>query len=114
MRNAKSIQRKAKRLAGEVIPQEGHRTFDVPSGTEPGVVYHVRFLRNGHLCSCRWGQHRNGTCSHVEAARMWYALLQGYSLSLWATLEDAERQHRHIVRIDPDLWVTRRRRKDKT
>lgn len=84
-----------------------------------GKSYNSRFQHGveGAVCSCEYGQYRpygdhyRSACSHVIAMYMHYYKLAGYSVSVWTSEADAKRQHRKVLFIGDNCWVTLRRGK---
>lgn len=127
MRNAKSLQAKAK---NHQVASAGHDTFTVTSGTS-GSSYTVRLIPdtcpstgpstgsgdtsgcNGAECGCDWGKYRRASdlrsgCSHVQAV---YRHIENQSVretSTWASEEEARRQHRPTISIGDGIWMTSR------
>jgi hypothetical protein len=103
MRHAKSLQSKMK----------AHTVEEVPAG------FFVRSASsgNGYLvnhageCCCRWSHYHDTTtepCSHVLAVVAFKKAQASKSVSVWATEDDAERQHRRTAKVGEGLWMTER------
>jgi hypothetical protein len=109
-RNAKALQKKAKK--NQVRIGANRAEFIVTSATS-GNEYTVKALANGGFaCCCDWAKWHDTSarpCSHVLAVIEWLEQAGNRSTSIWATPEDAKRQHRHIERVGLGLWVTSRR-----
>ena len=104
----KDLQQKSRRL--EVVPltPEQGRYF-VTSAAKNGSYYEVTLARDGlgGSCSCPWGQYGGENCKHVLAALREHYASQG-QISFWSSLEQAQRQHRHMVQGER-LYGTLRR-----
>jgi hypothetical protein len=109
VRNAKMLQAKAAKC--EVVPDVSHHVFVVRSPS--GSVYTVRAFPNGQwTCTCAWGLNHWRTdepCSHILAARNWCEQSGMRALSFWADEESAQRQHRPVEKVGPELWATSRK-----
>jgi len=107
-RQAKTLQNKAKK--NKVQPQ-GKGEFSVTSATS-GKTYTVTNLANGGFqCTCKWSQyHRTDLkpCSHCLAVEEWLEQAGNRSLSFWTSEEEAQRQHRPVMRVGQGLWATSR------
>lgn len=107
--NAKQIQKKSHHY---LIRQIRPNWFKV-SDDETGPIYDVNLGLNGGTCTCAWGRyrpnndHRSG-CSHVVAAMAYRARQQGQQISVWASEQDARRQHRPMRAIGDGLILTSR------
>lgn len=112
MRHPKAIQTKS-RL--HEVKQLGPESFEVTSGAS-GKQYTVTLMETGATCSCEWAKYRpsenNGQsgCSHVVAVYQWTEKNRGaQSVSAWADLEEAGRQHRKVLDIGDGLLLTVRK-----
>jgi len=113
-KDVKGIQKKSK--AHEVTPL-GDDLYGVVSGAS-GQGYVVHLVSRGRqaqaTCTCPWGtqggshagQGRN--CSHVAAVVDFIAQAEERTVSLWASDEEARRQHRPALKVD-GLYYTGRR-----
>jgi len=109
-RNAKGIQNKSR--THEVIDLSGGR-FEVTSGVS-GEVYSVTIDGDaGAHCTCDWAKYRPAGvasgCSHVVSVHNHIAQQAGYKAMAWASPEDAQRQHRHVVEVGDGLTLTLRK-----
>jgi len=113
MRHPKALQTKVK--IHQVIPLD-HNTFRVVSGNS-GNSYLVRLYPDvpGGVCDCEWGKYRKYSdfyrsgCSHVQAVYRHLENLAGRETSTWASIKDANRQHRPTVNIGDDIFMTSRK-----
>lgn len=107
-RNAKAIQRKSR---AHQATQEAPAGFTVTSGSS-GKSYRV-ILGVVPTCTCDWGQYRPiGTpcgCSHVVAVYNHLSEQAGYTVSAWASQEEAARQHRTRIELGDGLTLTARK-----
>jgi len=107
-RHAKKLQSKAKKI--EIVKVEGDNiTIRSTTGKEYAIL-------NNHdgtfTCGCKWSEYhdtRFDPCSHVIAVKEMIANGESKTLSVWASREDAQRQHRHIECIGNGLFVTERK-----
>lgn len=108
-RNAKAIQEKASKC--KVYITRDPRKFDVLSPS--GETYTVTAMTSGGFrCVCEWAgwydtEYR--PCAHASAVDNWLAEAAGRKLALWASPEDAERQHRPTERVGLGMWSTSRK-----
>lgn len=109
-RNAKSLQKKAKKIAKVNVEQIGEFTYNVLSTS--GKTYELREHGGSYLCSCKWSEYHNTSvepCSHVLAVIEHRKRIDGMTTSAWANEEDAHRQHRPVEQVGMGLWTTTRR-----
>jgi hypothetical protein len=105
----KQIQRKSRYYEVRRVGPNWYKVSIPASNRE----YDVNLGLNGGTCTCPWGRfrpaydHRSG-CSHVVAALAYRAQQQGRHISVWASEQDARRQHRPMVKIGDGLIVTSR------
>lgn len=110
MRHPKQIQIKSRQHDVRWLEQN---KFLVVSG-DSGYAYLVTVRENGATCSCHWGQTqaaldgRSG-CSHVVAVMNHLAIQGQRSVSVWSSINAAERQHRPILNIGNGLLLTTRK-----
>lgn len=108
--NVKEIQKKSRSYT---VRQVGPNWFKV-SGDESHRQYDVNLGLNGGTCTCQWGHHRpvndrRSGCVHVIAAINYRARKHSRRVSVWASEEDARRQHRPTLKIGDGLILTSRR-----
>lgn len=108
-RNAKGLQKKAKK---HQVSPKGHGRFAVTSASS-GNTYTVVALQNGGFaCCCDWAQYHDTSrrpCSHTLAVIEWLEQAGNRSTSVWASEDDAHRQHRHTEQVGYGLWMTTRK-----
>ena len=105
--NAKQIQKKSHHY---LIRQIRPNWFKVSHGAT-GPVYDVNLGLNGGTCTCAWGRRRpardyRSGCSHVVAALAYRARQHGQYISVWASEQEARRQHHPILAIGDGLILT--------
>jgi hypothetical protein len=125
IKNPKQIQSKSR---SHTVTPQGNDVFTVASGTS-GKEYTVNFFESGATCTCEWGAHRpsgdkRSGCSHVTAVLDFIAAESNRTVSVWASAEDAKRQHKPTLSIGdgvhitarlkpaPILWVIQRQNQD--
>jgi len=108
-RHPKALQSKSKEHAVEDL---GNGIYSVTSGTS-GKAYRVNVFGNGNQgagCSCDWAKYRPDSnkgqcgCSHVIAVMKFRE--DGRRLAVWASMDDAKRQHAHIINLGDGLMLT--------
>jgi hypothetical protein len=109
IRNAKSVQSKAKK---NVVHPLGDNRYQVVSASS-GNVYNVRVHGDCATCDCNWGAHRpahdqRSGCSHVIATFGFIAEENGRKVSVWNSEADADRQHRPMLHIGNGVVLTSR------
>jgi len=104
----KEMQQKSRSHQVEPLSNE---MFIVTSGSS-GSQYTV-VLMDPIICSCDWGKYREPGlpcgCSHVVAVQNFLAECEKYRVSVWATEEDAKRQHRKTAILGDGLILTARK-----
>ena len=104
----KALQRASREL--DVIPlTSDEERYHVTSASTPGRYYEVRIdpatLQGS--CTCAWAEHGGVNCKHVLAVLRARYAHEG-EISFWRRLQDAARQHRHII-VGDELYATVRR-----
>ncbi len=111
IKNAKAVQSKSRT---HTVKELGGDVYEVTSG-ETGKVYHVHAAGNGGSCTCDWAKYRPASgggksgCSHVIAVVNHIAGSDDRRVMAWATLEDANRQHRPVMDIGDGVVLTTRK-----
>ena len=108
-RNAKQLQAKAK--THDIKPVTGKGQWVVTSGTSNNEYTVFALEYGGYACTCKFGKkQRLGSrpCSHILAVMDYLESVKGRTLSYWPDDESADRQHRPVERVGPDLWSTSR------
>jgi hypothetical protein len=109
-RNKARLQPKAK---ANLVQPLNEDQFEVTSATSGNTYLVERSSYVGFICTCRWSEYhdtRTDPCSHVLAVKEYEAEHAGRTLSLWASAEDAARQHRPTEQVGIGLWTTSRAR----
>ena len=109
IRNAKTIQKKSKQH--DIKPLTPN-TFEVISGSSRNS-YTVTIIDNGGKCTCKWSQYRPSTdnrsgCSHVVSVFNYLEALDNRTVSAWADVESAKRQHKPMLDIGDGVVITSR------
>lgn len=105
MRHTAALGIKAKLCHVQQISTVG---YDVTSPS--GSTYYVRLQADGSLsCTCEWWANTHKPCTHLLAVEHYLAHQEDCALSLWPDKASAQRQHRAIRQLGPDLWATVRR-----
>ena len=115
-RHAKSLQSKA-RTHTVILEDPNFGRYKVISGGS-GKEYIVNvFLDRGASCNCDWATKRQDAlvenlgataCSHTIAVFEFIAQGEGRGVSVWASMEEAERQHRTKVDMVDGVVLTKR------
>lgn len=110
-RHAKELKVKAE---AHTVVRIDRRWFDVTSATS-GTVHHVHLRGDQTLeCDCDWARKRRHddnavACSHTIAVQKFVQAEEAArTISAWASVEDAARQHRIMINLNDGVWLTTR------
>ncbi len=112
--NLKQLQTRARKL---IVRRVTRDTYAVSSGSQPNLqhIVTVRMGDDGAIharCTCPWSHHGGFGCVHVMAVLHRKAERRQRRISFWSTREEAERQHKRILRLagsrNDALFITSR------
>lgn len=112
IKNAKFIQEKSRTHAITKIDDLRYKVKSGASGQEYIVTLDTK--SDGGSCTCDWAKYRpsidgRSGCSHVNAViNEWLRENRGRYASVWASQEDADRQHRPSFEIGDGVTLTTR------
>ena len=112
--NLKSLQTRSRALTVRRVTRD---TYAVASKSQPNLqhIVTVSLGRDGAIhgrCTCPWSHHGGFGCVHVMAVLHHLAARKKRRLSFWPTREEAERQHKRVLRLvgnkDDAIYITSR------
>ncbi|MCC6612390.1 MAG: SWIM zinc finger family protein [Anaerolineae bacterium] len=99
--NIKKLQNRSRGLTVRRVTRD---TYAVASKSQPDLQHIVTVTMgpDGAIrgrCTCPWSHHGGFGCVHVMAVLHTLAARKKRRLSFWPTLEEAERQHKRVLRL---------------
>ena len=92
----------ANRHGFRVVSGSSFKSYHVHIGYEDGKI--------GSSCSCDWCRYGGECCSHIMAVLMHLASKQNRSIRFWTSLDEAQRQHRRLLSVGSDIYITTRKK----
>ncbi|MCA9906309.1 MAG: SWIM zinc finger family protein [Anaerolineae bacterium] len=112
--NIKKLQNRSRALTVRRVTRD---TYAVASKSQPSLqhIVTVSMGRDGAIhgrCTCPWSHHGGFGCVHVMAVLHFIAARKKRRISFWPTREEAERQHKRVLRLagnqDDAIYITSR------
>jgi len=112
--NIKKLQNRSRALTVRRVTRD---TYAVASKSQPNLQHIVTIMMgmDGAIhgrCTCPWSHHGGFGCVHVMAVLHRLAARKKRRISFWPTREEAERQHKRVLRLagskDDAIYITSR------